>query len=306
MSLSAILRVNNGDCCRVPRYPIKMFSEFKSSVVPPDSQNGHALWFVYSGYRLFVKVSGDTASIPATDEIETLGVRMERRLFLGSYRGRPCFATEGTLACESLADASFQELRSLFDLLETGIYEIALLGVHLVKWDKACQFCSACRGFLRQRIDMRAKECEECGRFEFPRISPAIIVLIEKGDELLLARSTRFPGSFFSVLAGFVEPGESLEEAVHREVKEETGILVKNITYFGSQPWPFPDSLMIGFTAQYASGEIRIDGEEIAEARWCKSDSLPQIPGKLSIARQLIDWFVERNSQEIRSTTCRH
>ena len=153
---------------------------------------------------------------------------------------------------------------------------------------------------------MRAKECEECGRFDFPRISPAIIVLIEKGDALLLARSTRFPGSFFSVLAGFVEPGESLEEAVHREVKEETGILVKDIEYFGSQPWPFPDSLMIGFTAQYASGEIRIDGEEIAEAGWYKSHSLPQIPGKLSIARQLIDWFVARHSQDIRSTTCRH
>ncbi len=306
MSLSAALRANNGDCCRVPRYPIKMFSEFISSVVPPDSQNGDAWWFVYSGYRLLVKVSGDTASIPVTDEIEALGVSIERRLFLGSYRGRPCFAAEGTFPGESSADATFQELRSLFDLLETGIYEIALLGSHLVKWDKSCQFCSTCRGLLKQRNDMRAKECEACGRFEFPRISPAIIVLIEKGDALLLARSSRFPGSFFSVLAGFVEPGESLEEAVHREVKEETGILVKDIAYFGSQPWPFPDSLMIGFTAQYASGEIRIDGEEIVEAGWYKSHSLPQIPGKLSIARQLIDWFVARHSQDIRSTTCRH
>ena len=140
---------------------------------------------------------------------------------------------------------------------------------------------------------MRAKECKGCGRLEFPRISPAIIVLIEKGDTLLLARSARFPGSFFSVLAGFVEPGESLEEAVHREVKEETGILVKDIAYFGSQPWPFPDSLMIGFTAQYASGEIRIDEEEIVEAGWFRCGSTcRRSPGKLSIARQLIDWFV--------------
>ena len=306
INVFATLRAKDSDCCGIPDYPMPMFSEFIASVVPPDSQNGDGLWFVYSGYRLLVKVSGDTASILATDEIETLGIRIERRLFLGSYRGRPCFAAEGTLPGESSDDATFQELRALFDLLETGIYEIALLGSHLVKWDKTCQFCSTCRGLLKQRNDMRAKECEECGRFEFPRISPAIIVLIEKGDALLLARSSRFPGSFFSVLAGFVEPGESLEEAIHREVKEETGILVKDIAYFGSQPWPFPDSLMIGFTAQHASGEIRIDGEEIVEAGWYKLDSLPQIPGKLSIARQLIDWFVARHSQEIRSTTCRH
>jgi NAD+ diphosphatase len=143
---------------------------------------------------------------------------------------------------------------------------------------------------------VRAKECPECKRLEFPRLSPAIIVLIERDDALLLARSARFPGAFFSVLAGFVEPGESLEEAVHREVMEETGITVKNIRYFGSQPWPFPDSLMIGFTAQYESGKIKIDGEEIVEAGWYRVDSLPQLPGKVSIARQLIDYFIGKHS----------
>jgi NAD+ diphosphatase len=273
-----------------------MFSEFKSSVAPLDLPISDALWFVYSGYRLLVKVSGDTASVPATADIETLGVHIEQSLFLGSFRGHSCFAAEGILPDGKSAGAMFQELRSLFGCLEIEFYEIALLGEHLVQWDKNCQFCSRCRGHLKQRSDMRAKECAECGRLEFPRISPAIIVLVEKGDTLLLARSTRFPGSFFSVLAGFVEPGENLEEAVHREVAEETGILVKNIAYFGSQPWPFPDSLMIGFTAQYASGEIRIDGEEIAEAGWYKGDQLPEIPGKLSIARQLIDWFVKKHS----------
>jgi NAD+ diphosphatase len=116
---------------------------------------------------------------------------------------------------------------------------------------------------------------------------------------LLLARSPRFPGEFFSVLAGFVEPGESLEEAVHREVMEEAGIAVKNIKYFGSQPWPFPDSLMIGFTAEYESGEIKIDGDEIIDARWFQADNLPNLPGKLSIARALIDRFVEQSRMTI-------
>ncbi|MBN1567449.1 MAG: NAD(+) diphosphatase [Acidobacteria bacterium] len=265
--------------------------------MPPDSpKNDEAWWFVYSEYRLLVKISGDAVGIPVTGEAEAFGVDCSHGLYLGLYRGKPCYAAETCLREEALPGADFQELRSLFGRLENGFYEIALFGIHLTGWDKSCQFCSRCRGKLKSRSDMRAKECEECGRLEFPRISPAIIVLVEKGDTLLLARSPRFAGRFFSVLAGFVEPGESLEEAVRREVREETGIAVKDIAYFGSQPWPFPDSLMIGFTAQYESGEIQIDGEEIIEAGWYRADSLPSIPGKLSIARQLIDWFIKKNA----------
>ncbi len=273
-----------------------MADEFIPSVVPPDSQISDALWFVYSGYRLLVKSSNGAASVPVTEDIETLGVDVARLLYLGSYRGRPCYSAEGKLPDENSSGAAFQELRSLFGQLEDAFYEIALFGVHLIEWDRNCQFCSKCRGTMKSRTDMRAKECPECGRFEFPRISPAIIVLVENEGTVLLAHSPRFPGDFFSVLAGFVEPGESLEEAVRREVKEETGITVKDIAYFGSQPWPFPDSLMIGFTARYDSGEIRIDGEEISEAGWYRPDNMPKIPGKLSIARQLIDWFIEKHS----------
>ena len=273
-----------------------MSGEFIPSVAPTDIDSSDSWWFIFSGYRLLVKTSGGSATIPMTGEPEKLGVDIKHQLFLGSLGGRACYAAEGILCGEGPAEATFQELRSLFSRLDDGFYELALTAVHLVEWDKNYQFCSKCQGALRARVDVRAKECEECGRLEFPRISPAIIVLIEKEDTLLLARSPRFAGEFYSVLAGFVEPGESLEEAVHREVREEIGISVKNIAYFGSQPWPFPDSLMIGFTAQYESGEIRIDGEEIIEAGWYRADSLPRVPGKLSIARKLIDWFVERHS----------
>jgi NAD+ diphosphatase len=273
-----------------------MPDEFVPSFVCPESPSADSWWFVYSGYRLLVKTSADAAIIPDESEIEALGVDIAHRFYLGTFRGRHCYAAEGKLQDENPSGFSFQELRTLFDRLEEGFYEIALTAVHLVEWEKTCRFCSKCRGELKSRSDMRAKECMECGRLDFPRISPAIIVLVEKGHTLLLARSPRFPGAFFSILAGFVEPGESLEEAVHREVKEETGITVKDIAYFGSQPWPFPDSLMIGFTAQYESGEIHIDGEEIIEAGWYGPDNLPQIPGKLSIARQLIDWFIARHS----------
>jgi len=125
---------------------------------------------------------------------------------------------------------------------------------------------------------------------------------VEKDGQVLLARSTRFPAKFYSVLAGFVEPGETLEDTVHREIKEEVGIKVSDIRYFGSQPWPFPDSLMIGFTAKYASGEIKIDETEIAEAGWFSPEKLPAIPGKVSIARQLIDRFLETGRLKKKTT----
>jgi NAD+ diphosphatase len=274
-----------------------MLKDFMPSIVAPDLRDPDAYWFIFSGYRLLVKRVGDAATLPVTKEIEVWNLDIGCSLYLGRYRGRSCYAAEGEFRGEGSSEASFQELRNLFERLESEIYEIALLGVHLVEWEKSCQFCSRCRAALRSKTDIRAKECPACGRLEFPRLSPAIIVLIAKGDTLLLARSSRFPGAFFSVLAGFVEPGESLEDAVHREVREETGITLRNIAYFGSQPWPFPDSLMIGFTAEYESGEIVVDKEEIVEAGWYRADNLPLIPGKLSIARQLIDWFVEKHQR---------
>jgi NAD+ diphosphatase len=125
-------------------------------------------------------------------------------------------------------------------------------------------------------------------------MSPAIIVAVVRDGSVLLAHAARFPGAMYSVLAGFVEPGESLEDCVRREVKEEAGVELKNIRYFGSQPWPFPNSLMIGFTAEYAGGEVTMDMKEIVDAQWFTADHLPTIPDKISIARKLIDWFVEQ------------
>ena len=138
----------------------------------------------------------------------------------------------------------------------------------------------------------RAKLCPACGLTTYPRISPAIIVAVTKGDTLLLARGHRHPPGFYSVLAGFVEPGETLEETVRREVREEVSLEVDDIRYFGSQPWPFPDSLMVAFTASYASGEITLEELEIADAGWYTAANLPLVPPPISIARSLIDAFV--------------
>jgi len=161
-----------------------------------------------------------------------------------------------------------------------------------VDWDQNRRFCGKCGGPTEDKVDERAKYCARCDLINYPRLSPAVIVAILKGDQILLARNKRFRMSMYSVLAGFVEPGETLEACVEREVHEEVGIAVKNIRYFGSQPWPFPNSLMIGFVAEYAGGQITIDDREIAEAGWFSRSNLPQIPSSISIARRLIDWFV--------------
>jgi NAD+ diphosphatase len=139
----------------------------------------------------------------------------------------------------------------------------------------------------------RGLQCPACGLTAYPRLTPAVIVRVSRGDELLLAQGVRFPGAFYSVLAGFVEPGESLEDTIHREILEEVGVEVTDLRYFGSQPWPFPHSLMIGFTAEYAGGQLRPAPDELRDAGWFRWDALPLLPGRLSIARRLIDAFVE-------------
>jgi NAD+ diphosphatase len=172
--------------------------------------------------------------------------------------------------------------------------------VQIVEWDRTHRFCGRCGIPVQEMPFERAKKCPQCDLTSYPRLAPAIIVSIERanpsGKELLLAHNHRHPAGFYSVLAGFVEPGESLEECVKREIREEVGIEVKNIRYFGSQPWPFPNSLMIAFTSEYASGDIVLEEDELDDAAWFVAGALPPVPPPISIARQLIEHFVEKNS----------
>lgn len=183
-------------------------------------------------------------------------------------------------------------LRSVYGQVSDSLFMLAGKAFQLMTWDSTTRFCGRCGNPTRASETERVKECPTCGHHMYPLISPAIIVAVVRDGRILLARSARFKRGFFSVIAGFVEPGETLEETVAREVREETSLEVDGIRYFGSQPWPFPHSLMVGFTAEYAGGDILVDGEEIAEADWYKSDELPEIPGPISISRRLIDWFV--------------
>jgi NAD+ diphosphatase len=161
--------------------------------------------------------------------------------------------------------------------------------VQIVEWDRTHRFCSRCGEPTERMVNERARRCARCGLLAFPRLSPAVIVRVLRDDQILLGHNRAFPPGLYSVLAGFVEPGETLEETVEREIFEEVGIEVTDLRYFASQPWPYPNSLMLGFTARHAGGEIRVDQQELADARWFSRDNLPELPGKLSIARRLID-----------------
>ena len=259
------------------------------------------LWFILDKGRLLVRTDADGLHIPGSGELEVLeqqGLSFSRKQFIGSLHEtetQPCYAAALTSG-EPSEEAGFElkPLRALLTRLDEGLIWAAGRANQLIHWEETHSYCGACGCRTEDKADERAKVCPQCGLINYPRVTPAVIMAVLKEDRILLARNRRARIPFYSVLAGFVEPSETLEDCVKREVWEEAGIRVANIRYFGSQPWPFPNSLMIGFTADYAGGEIEINPEELSDAGWFERDQLPQVPPPLSIAGQLIDWFVKQ------------
>jgi NAD+ diphosphatase len=279
---------------------------FVSRTSPPGgNDSAPAYWFLLQGDKLLVRPSGEEAELPLAGEISQLGVVPIRQDYLGYLEGADgqridcrCaeIAPDAALPPGMIADG----LRQLFPRLGEVLSAVAGRAVQILAWDRTHQFCGQCGTPTTRLSHELAKQCPNCGLISYPRISPAIIIAVvrrtERGGELLLARNHRFPTGRYSVLAGYVEPGETLEECARREVFEEAGIRIKNIRYFGSQPWPFPNSLMIGFTAEYEAGEVSIEEAELADAGWFSAGALPEIPPVTTIARRLIDWFSEQNA----------
>jgi len=254
-------------------------SVFLPLVEPPGPPEGPALVF----------------SVRDRDVSVGEGGAPEAGLFVGTLDGRHCWAVEVSPDAQGDPDAFFVDLRRLWGMVEDTVWTLAGRSVQLVDWARTHRYCGRCGTPTEVAPGERAMRCADCGLLAFPRLAPAVIVLIEREDGCaLLARNVRFPGNMYSCLAGFVEPGETLEEAVRREVKEEVGVELGEVAYWGSQPWPFPHSLMVGFLASYSSGEITCAPDEIADARWFSRDELPAIPPGISIARRLIDDWMGR------------
>jgi NAD+ diphosphatase len=246
-------------------------------------------WLIFRERNLLVSLAAH--ALPASCLPHELGAAPVRTQYLGTLDGEPCFAAEVPVETEAPAETLFRDLRALYGRMSEELVALAARAVQIMDFDRTHQFCGACAAPTRPAEKARARVCTRpgCGLSHFPRLAPAMIVLVERGDELLLARSPHFPPGIYSTLAGFVDPGESVEEAVHREVFEEVSVRVKNLRYFGSQPWPFPNSLMLGFRAEYAGGEIQSDGDEIEDAAFFPIRALPPLfPGRISIGNQML------------------
>lgn len=183
-------------------------------------------------------------------------------------------------------------LRASYAKLSSDLYQKAGKCQEILYWDQNTKYCGVCGAPMKLHTEI-SKRCTECGKEVWPQLATAIIVLIHRGEEVLLVHARNFRGDFYGLVAGFVETGESLEEAVVREVREETSLEISNLRYFGSQPWPYPCGLMVGFHADYASGDIHLQRSELSAGGWFRKDNLPHIPEKLSIARRLIDSWLE-------------
>ncbi len=266
---------------------------FVISLNPATGHTAEDLWFIFRGDELLVRLTETGADVPDSQDITGLDQNISGSHYLGTLNGLNCYAAEVDGNAAGPYGMSFQELRPLLGLLGEDFFSAAGRAFQIINWERTHRFCGRCGGRTGLKAGERARECPHCGLVIYPEISPAIIVAVIRADKILLARSHRFRNAFYSVLAGFVEPGETFEETVRREVREEVGLGLKNIRYFGSQPWPFPNSLMVGFVADYESGEIRIDESEIVDAGWFDSNNLPGLPRTGTIARRLIDSFTE-------------
>ena len=265
---------------------------FEPGVVLPADLPSATRCFVWRDDRILVG-SADPPALPTLSEVSRLGID-GARLYLGRLDGVDCLALRASADAPEPEAWQWRGLRSLFLKIPDALLALAGRAFQIVEWDRSHRFCGRCGTATEDKAEERAKICPTCGHVVYPRVSPAMMVLVTRGRELLLARANRFPAAMFSALAGFVESGESIEDCIRREVREEVGIEVDNLHYFASQSWPFPHSLMIGWRATWASGEITVDETEIVDAAWYRRDDLPTIPPRLSIARSLIDgWLAE-------------
>lgn len=266
---------------------------FRPESRTPDSR-GPQLHVVFQRGKLISDPRSPQLCLLDEEVIQRGGWQVRRRHFMGYWEDQPCFALEIDELDE--IDPSAYQAGSLYQLLgrvDEQVFALAGRAAQLLDWERDHRYCGRCGVAMLADTAERGMRCEPCGIINYPRIAPCIIVLVTRGEELLLARNANFPGPMYSTLAGFIEAGETAEETLVREVKEEVGVDVAGLRYFQSQSWPFPNQLMLGFFAEYKGGEIVPDQEEIVDAQWFHYRELPMIPPPSSVAGQLIRHYVQ-------------
>ncbi len=269
----------------MPPEPADRVMEFVPAVAPTDKPSPVAWCFAFLEGQLLLPDDGD-GLLPLPAEV----FEPVARHYLGRLGGLDCWAMK-----LMAMPAGWQQMPLRAAMMAMPEAQMLLAGraAQILEWDRAHRFCGVCGSATESLPHERARRCPACQHAVYPRLNPAMMALVWRGEELLLARAPNFKPGMFSALAGFVEAGESLEDCVHREVAEEVGLTVKNLRYYGSQSWPFPHSLMVAYTAEWVAGEIRPQPGEIEEAYWFPIDALPGIPQRFSISGHLIRDTVE-------------
>ncbi len=265
-----------------------MSKEYLPHFKPPAQRSGAALWFAFHAGQVMVRMTDGVPAVLTCAHPADHGLEISQEHYLGTYGGEHCYAAE--LATEQIAPTghALLGLRDLLGHVNDTLAGISGRAFQILEWNRNHRYCGRCGNETVPREDERARTCVPCKRTSYPPVAPVIMILITQGRKLLLARKVGWGNTRYSALAGFVEPGETLESTVIRETREEVGVEIKNIRYFGSQPWPFPNNLMIAFTAEYAGGPVTPDGVEIEEAAFFDADELPNLPPGISISRRMI------------------
>ena len=269
-----------------------MSKEYLPHFKAPAQRSSDALWFAFHEGRVLVRMHDAIPAVMSCTHPNQHGLDVVQEHYLGTYGGEHCYAAE--LAAAQIAQMvpeghAMLGLRDLLGHIDDTLAGISGRAFQILEWNRNHKYCGRCSGETVPRSDERARTCSACKRTSYPPVAPVIMILIKDGRRLLLARKVGWGNTRYSALAGFVEPGETLESTVIRETREEVGVEIKNIQYFGSQPWPFPNNLMIAFTADYAGGPVKPDGVEIEEATFFDVDDLPNLPPGISISRRMIN-----------------
>lgn len=250
-----------------------------------------SIYFLIAGIDVLVLKTDTGLTFPTANHLKTLGIDSSAAYFV-CHSGDKNYYVLALDKHLNVSDFKYKDITRIFSMVQEREYSLLLKALHLLKWFRKNKHCCLCGEELYHNYSEHKLICSSCGERRYPSIYPAVLVAILKDNQLLMVRSKHYPPGIFSLISGFVDPGETLEECVAREVQEEVGLKVKNLRYFGSHPWPFSSSIMVGFIADYAEGVISLDTNELECAQWFSIDNLPEMTDRLSFARTLIDSLI--------------